>query len=137
MSAAGTFLDFRCLRRMSGVIQMSRKRAEPKLDEEVEETFPASDPPSYMGSTAIAGAPKDGPRPESDGAHPIVEEEVSVNLNEATAEELGRMPALSPDLVQALIAARPFTSWEDLKQIPEFNGESIIALKKGGAFIGY
>lgn len=45
----------------------SAKRAQNrKIDEEVEETFPASDPPSFMGGKHIIGAPvkRETPAPE-------------------------------------------------------------------------
>ena len=39
---------------------------DPKLDEESEESFPASDPPAYMGSAAIARFPKHEGEPRKD-----------------------------------------------------------------------
>lgn len=113
-----------------------QKKSEPKIDEEVEESFPASDPPSSMGSTAVAGAPKDHPRSdETEAKEPIRKERISVDINHATKEELGSLPALGPDLVSALLARRPFASWEELKDLPGFDGETIAALRKGGAHI--
>ena len=115
----------------------SQKKSEPKVDKEIEASFPASDPPSYMGSS-VAGGPKDhAPQEENGSAPPVEKERISVNLNTASAEELGALPALGPELVRALIGARPFKSWEDLKQLSDFDGEAIAALKKGGAFIGW
>ena len=113
-----------------------KPKSEPKIDEEVEETFPASDPPSSMGSTAVAGAPK-----ETDGAsgtgHRVEQDRVSCNLNTASEEELGALPALGPDHVRTLLDARPFQSWEDLKELAGFEGKTIAALKHGGAYIGW
>jgi DNA uptake protein ComE-like DNA-binding protein len=115
-----------------------RKLSEPKLDEEVEETFPASDPPSYMGSTAVAGSPKDGAHKDADGAGPrVVKEQTSVDLNKASAEELGSLPALGPGHVRALVSARPFKSWDDIKRLEDFDDKTVAGLKEGGAFIGY
>lgn len=111
------------------------KPTEPKLDETVAGTFPASDPPSYMGAT-IAGGPKEPPRRHEDEAHmPVVKECISVDLNRATEEELGSLPALSPAHVKTLVEHRPFTGWEDLKALPDFDGGTIAALRKGGAHI--
>lgn len=112
------------------------KKANSEIDEAVEESFPASDPPSYAGSS-VAGAPKDGDAPKGEASEPVVTEQKSVDLNKATEEELRGLPALGPELVRALIDKRPFTSWEDVKDIAEFDGETVAALKKGGAFIGY
>jgi DNA uptake protein ComE-like DNA-binding protein len=112
------------------------KKADSEIDEAVEESFPASDPPSYAGSS-VAGAPKDGPAPSGEASEPVVTGQMSVDLNKATEEELGGLPALGPELVRALIDNRPFTSWEDVKELADFDGETVAALKKGGAFIGY
>src|SRR5690606_25542290 len=101
---------------------------ERKIDEEVEETFPASDPPSTMGSTAVAGAPKEKAASANGingGARPVEKDHVSCNLNTATKEELGSLPALGPDHVRALLDARPFKSWDDLTQLPGFEGRTI------------
>lgn len=107
-----------------------------EIDEAVEESFPASDPPSYAGSS-VAGSPKEGAASSGEASKPIVTEQMSVDLNKATEEELRGLPALGPDLVRTLIGNRPFTSWEDVKNLAEFDGETVAALKKGGAFIGY
>jgi DNA uptake protein ComE-like DNA-binding protein len=114
-----------------------RKLSEPKLDEEVEETFPASDPPSYMGSTAVAGAPQDEDRKDADGAPRVVQEQASVDLNTATEEKLGSLTALGPKHVRALMGARPFKNWNDIEQLSDFDSDTVAKLKKGGAFIGY
>lgn len=111
-----------------------KQKSEKKIDEAVAETFPASDPPSYMGSTAVAGGPEGKPKHEPEDGK-VVTERVSVDINKATKEELAALPALSPGLVKTLLERRPFGSWEDLKELPEFDGEKIAALKKGGAHI--
>ena len=114
-----------------------KPKSEPKIDEEVEDTFPASDPPSSMGSTAVAGAPKEKTDGSSGAGHRVEQDRVSCNLNTASEEELGALPALGPDLVRALVEARPFQSWEDLKELAGFEGKTIAALKHGGAYIGW
>ena len=110
-----------------------KPKSEPKIDEEVEETFPASDPPSSMGSTAVAGAPKEKTDGSSGAGHRVEQDRVSCNLNTASEEELGALPALGPDLVRALVEARPFQSWEDRQELAGFEGPTIAALKHGGA----
>jgi len=117
-----------------------RKRApkpEPnKLDEAVAETFPASDPPSYMGSAAVAGAPQeDGASPERERR--VVTHEKQIDINAASAEELGSLPPLNPQMVRALLAGRPFKKWDDLRALAGFDQKAIEALKKSGAWIGY
>ena len=41
-----------------------------KIDEQVEETFPASDPPAFMGGKHIIGAPKKRETPAADRVKP-------------------------------------------------------------------
>ena len=43
-----------------------KKRENRRIDEQVEESFPASDPPAFMGGKHIVGAPKkrETPAPE-------------------------------------------------------------------------
>jgi len=49
----------------------SRKRTENRrIDEQVEETFPASDPPAFMGGKHIIGAPKKRETPAADCVKP-------------------------------------------------------------------
>jgi hypothetical protein len=44
----------------------SKRRENRKIDEQVEESFPASDPPAFMGGKHIVGAPqkRETPAPE-------------------------------------------------------------------------
>jgi DNA uptake protein ComE-like DNA-binding protein len=113
-----------------------KQKSEKKIDEAVAESFPASDPPSYMGSTAVAGGPEgDDPKFAEPDNDRVVTERVSIDLNKASKEEISALPALGPSLVQILLDRRPFASWEDLKGLPGFDGEKIAALKKGGAHI--
>lgn len=48
------------------VAQSSARSENRKIDEQVEETFPASDPPAFMGGKHIVGAPtkRETPAPE-------------------------------------------------------------------------
>ena len=41
-----------------------------KVDEQVEETFPASDPPAFMGGEHIVGAPRKRETPAPDCVKP-------------------------------------------------------------------
>jgi DNA uptake protein ComE-like DNA-binding protein len=114
--------------------QRTQPKPEPnKVDEASAESFPASDPPSHMGSTAVAGAPKDGAM-KSDRSEPAVREgRKSVDLNAASKEELGSLPALSPKLVDALVDNRPFRGWDDIRRVPGFDQNLIEQLQQGGA----
>jgi DNA uptake protein ComE-like DNA-binding protein len=112
-----------------------QKKSEPKIDEEVAESFPASDPPSSMGSTAVAGSPDDEKANGSRSGRSIENEPLRVDINTASEEELGSLTALGPEHVRTLMDRRPFASWEDLKALPDFDGETISALRKGGGHI--
>jgi hypothetical protein len=48
----------------------SKSKQERKIDEQVDESFPASDPPSYAGGSHAIGAPKERatPLPHGDTA---------------------------------------------------------------------
>jgi DNA uptake protein ComE-like DNA-binding protein len=106
-----------------------------KVDEASAESFPASDPPSYMGSTAVAGAPKEH-RSAQNGKEPVVvEEQRTVDLNRATEEEIGSLPPLNPALTQTIVDNRPFKEWDDVRRLPGFDQSKIEALKKCGAQI--
>jgi DNA uptake protein ComE-like DNA-binding protein len=126
---------YACSMGISRMIQTQKNKTEPRLDKEIEGTFPASDPPSFMGSTAIAGAPKDHAAQDNGAKPTVVKDRLSIDLNRATKEQLGALSALGPDQVRAIVASRPFHSWEDLKGLPDFDGKTIAALKKGGAHI--
>lgn len=43
-----------------------QKKTEKKIDKQVEDTFPASDPPSYAGGKHIVGAPTERKTPTED-----------------------------------------------------------------------
>jgi DNA uptake protein ComE-like DNA-binding protein len=106
-----------------------------KVDEGVAETFPASDPPAQMGSTAVAGAPQEnGAKRPRDSR--VKEERISVDLNSASSEEMIVLPALSPNMVETLMRARPFSGWSDIERLPGFGSRAVEALQKGGARLG-
>jgi hypothetical protein len=46
----------------------NRRAQTKKVDEEIEESFPASDPPAFAGGKSFVGAPKDRETPQDDTA---------------------------------------------------------------------
>lgn len=59
-----------------------------------------------------------------------------VNLNGASQQELEDLPMVGPKRAEALIAARPFRSWEDVANVPGFELGMIDDLRSGGAELG-
>jgi hypothetical protein len=43
----------------------ARRALNRKIDEEIEESFPASDPPAFMGGKHLIGAPRKRPTPKA------------------------------------------------------------------------
>jgi DNA uptake protein ComE-like DNA-binding protein len=106
-----------------------------KVDEASAESFPASDPPSHMGSTAVAGAPKEHRTGKNEGEPVVVQERRTVDINSAKPEEIGSLPALNPALTQTLVANRPFEKWDEIGRLPGFDQAKIDELRKCGAEI--
>jgi DNA uptake protein ComE-like DNA-binding protein len=59
-----------------------------------------------------------------------------MDLNSANLEELSRIPLLGPERARALIEARPFTHWRQVRHLPDFTDATVDDLKKGGARLG-
>lgn len=59
-----------------------------------------------------------------------------VDLNTAPEEELADLPMVGPKRARELMRHRPFKSWDDVQNVPGFDGGMIDDLKSGGARIG-
>ena len=65
-----------------------KRRREDKIDRQMKDTFPASDPPSYAGGKHIIGAPKNRrSRAPKGGDHAVKEAEKKVKSGDATTPE--------------------------------------------------
>ena len=53
----------------------------------------------------------------------------------ASLEELSTIPMIGSERARAIIAARPFTSWDQIRHLPDFDKRFVDDLKKGGARI--
>jgi hypothetical protein len=72
----------------TGIVAPHGDKQESKIDQQMKESFPASDPPSFSGGNHTIGAPK-GRESESPGAdaHEVVEAEKKVKTGDAAKPE--------------------------------------------------
>lgn len=60
-----------------------------------------------------------------------------IDLNQAREDELARVPMIGPKRAEALVRRRPFKSWGDVIAVPGVDGETVTALRDGGARLGF
>jgi DNA uptake protein ComE-like DNA-binding protein len=58
-----------------------------------------------------------------------------VDLNTASYHQLVVIPMLGRERARAVLEARPFTRWEQVRHLPDFNDKVVEDLRKGGARI--
>jgi DNA uptake protein ComE-like DNA-binding protein len=63
-------------------------------------------------------------------------EDRMVDLNTADQKTLEDLPMVGPERARALMAARPFKSWQEVERVPGFDGGMVDDLKSGGAQLG-
>jgi len=63
-------------------------------------------------------------------------ENLSIDLNTATMEQLAALPMVGRERAQAIIKARPIRDWHQIEEIPGFGPGMIDDLKSGGAHFG-
>ena len=69
-------------------------------------------------------------RPQSAASlRPTTNQVVKVNLNTATQAELEKLPGIGPKRAEAIIAARPFKQFEDLRKIRGLSRAQLNELK--------
>ena len=59
-----------------------------------------------------------------------------MNLNTADRQEIEDLPMVGPKRAEALIAARPFRSWEDVAKVEGMDLGMVDDLRSGGAELG-
>lgn len=52
-------------RKAKAAVNKARRALNRKIDEEIEESFPASDPPAFMGGKHLIGAPRKRQTPKA------------------------------------------------------------------------
>lgn len=65
----------------------------------------------------------------------IHHEELDIDLNSASEQDLAQLPMVGAERAKALIQHRPFHSWDDVKKVPGFDLGMVDDLKSGGARI--
>ena len=64
--------------------EQKKQKLDEKVDQQMEDTFPASDPPSFSGGKHIIGAPEDRESDAATAEHPdVVKAEKKVKKGEA------------------------------------------------------
>lgn len=64
------------------------------------------------------------------GPRPAAATDRRVNLNTATADELRQLPGIGPALAASIIAARPFTTVDDLSRVRNIGPRRLAALRE-------
>lgn len=59
-----------------------------------------------------------------------------VNLNTATVDEITALPMVGRERAERIIAARPFSSWDEVAAVEGIGAGMLDDLKNGGATIG-
>jgi competence ComEA-like helix-hairpin-helix protein len=57
-----------------------------------------------------------------------------INLNNASVDEISRLPGMDYDKAQTIVQHRPFRSWDDLKRVEGFDESKINNLKNRCTF---
>lgn len=76
-------------------------------------TPPPTRPPLTIAATPVASASLVSP----------VQQSAKVDVNTATKDQLEKIPGIGPTLAERIIAARPFKSADDLKNVKGIGGE--------------
>ena len=53
-------------------------------------------------------------------------------INDASEEELTRVPGISPDHAHRIVTQRPFASWGEVRNVAGFNAELVEKLRQSG-----
>ena len=73
------------------------------------------------------------PRSHGENHH----EDMNIDLNTATQEDLERLPMIGKERAKLIIENRPFEDWDDLRDIEGFSEGMIDDLKSGGVELGH
>jgi hypothetical protein len=59
-----------------------------------------------------------------------------ININTASKDELTALPKISDERAQTLVEERPFSSWDEIDELPGFDERLVQDLQKGGGYLG-
>jgi DNA uptake protein ComE-like DNA-binding protein len=59
-----------------------------------------------------------------------------ININTASKEELASLPKIDDERAQTLLEERPFSSWDEIEELPGFDEKLGQEIQKEGAYLG-
>ncbi len=59
-----------------------------------------------------------------------------ININTASKEELATLPKIGDEQAQTLLEERPFSSWDEIDELPGFDERLVRDLQKSGGYLG-
>ena len=59
-----------------------------------------------------------------------------ININTASKDELTALPKIGDERAQTLVEERPFSSWDEIDELPGFDERLVQDIQKGGGYLG-
>jgi hypothetical protein len=59
-----------------------------------------------------------------------------ININTASKEELATLPKIGEEQAQTLVEERPFSSWDEIDELPGFDERLVRDIQKSGGYLG-
>ena len=59
-----------------------------------------------------------------------------ININTASKEELATLPKIGDEQAQTLLEERPFSSWDEIDELPGFDERLVRDIQQGGGYLG-
>lgn len=125
----GPFKSIDDLRGVQGFGPATLDAVRPYLRVDAPPEQPPLDPePLVLARKPTTPTPAPPPRPSA-GIRKIQPGEPPIDVNSASAEELQRLPGIGPVTANAIVAARPFKSVEDLDRVKGIGKKTLDKLR--------
>jgi DNA uptake protein ComE-like DNA-binding protein len=59
-----------------------------------------------------------------------------ININTASKEELATLSKIGDERALTLVEERPFSSWDEIDELPGFDEKLVQDIQKGGGYLG-